>query len=646
MAIKRALLALIAAVFMVVARSSPALAQGEGLPYIEGLDYQRVKCAQGVTGTCFRILSSRDITGTSAFAREFNTTPQAIRADNPTSTIPLCCRKPGKCEPLRLPGLQTRTSNENWKNYCPDEERQAVYIVPGTTIVISGKPRLTFNQQMEGLKRLQTTDKPEDAVDVAKALAPNVKDGERIVVLPPPPPPVEESNPSAEPPTPPAPNPPPPPPIMTRGEFTVLVGVLAAIGFVAWLVWMVIRERQMRRTEQRAHEEWKEAKLDQVERLQEERDRLKSHLDAVLERGEEMIGSTGIRREESSDDARVGRFIFASDATLIALDRAAAQIKLDPKIGAGAALNALADANQVLTATNEELAKTKLQLESLRDELDEGLRALYKRFTNRACFKLTPGTVRRAVDDLADAIHRSIEWLSATTSGEDPTRDLESFDLTDIARISGEFATLNAQLAEYCGDEAPPALMAKFRLIMEGQEGAVASYRAEVQKKAGEIAGLRRHLNRLEAEISRRNNDPPEDGPDAAPKTMRPSGLPVPPSTEESDEEKWAHVGQMSVHFVRALRNVTYLGRHQARYIEIKRPDHLWPLYRVYKAFRCLLAFVPQINGSSLRGSRPFTELVGSDEAFRALQHLLTSAPSRPPAAPNAGLAPISFAVG
>ncbi len=649
MTIKRALLALIAVVFVMVARSSPALAQGEH-PYIEGMDYKVVTCAPGVEGTCFKILKSRDIAGTSAFAREFDTTPQKIRADNPTTTIPVCCSKPGRCDMLRLPGLQTRTTNDHWRLNCPDETKQAVVIVPGETIVLSGKQRLTFNQKFSLLNRMETTPDVQDVADAAKKLAANVKDNQRIVVLPPPPSESKEPGRPAEPLETPDLVPLPPPPYLTQGENVAMIIALISLGIIAGLVFMVVCERRKRLAAERKHAEsadaadsrhsaWARAQQDVIEGLQAERDLLNTQLETVLESGVKIVGAAA-NNPAMGLGARVGLFVNATYSALDALHDAAAHAKTNPANGIGATLNAVVASNRLLDTTNEELAKTKRRLELLCGELDEGLRMLYGRFMDRTCLTLASGAVRRAVDELANAIHRSIRSLAVIASGEDAGREMSSFDLSDLARVTDELAALDTELAGYCGDEAPPGLVGKGRVITEGQKGTVATYRDEISKQAREIGLLRHHNHRLEAELARcRDDDPPDDGSDGSPRTMRPSDLPVPPSPDDSAEAKWSVIGTMSADFVRAVRLVAQrdhkrsTGNQPIYQIEIKRPEHFFALQCVFGVLRSLYAFLPEVNGSPVHGSRPFLDLVRTDDESRAIQAHLTSCITIPPPA-------------
>lgn len=146
--LRRYALGVILAVIAVLGFARTASAQDK-----EGQDYFVVK-GPNPASTYVRIGPRVNI-HTPSFAKKFGTTPFDIREDNPDKTLALCRHAGDGFSMTRgITSAEGRKTNAVWETCKPPNERY-VYIVPGTTIEITGVKHLTIDDKLGILDALE-----------------------------------------------------------------------------------------------------------------------------------------------------------------------------------------------------------------------------------------------------------------------------------------------------------------------------------------------------------------------------------------------------------------------------------------------------------------------------------------------------------
>ena len=162
---KRAWIAFVAVLFALLGLASPALALN-GHP-AEGEHYKIVK-GPSPKSTYLKVTPGVNI-NTPLLAEALGTTPQDIRADNPTKTLALChVRGDGYRMGKGIDSPDKRASNAVWQT-CSQSD-QYVYIIPGEVIEVTGMKRLSFDQEQKILSELKACADEACVMDKAKAL--------------------------------------------------------------------------------------------------------------------------------------------------------------------------------------------------------------------------------------------------------------------------------------------------------------------------------------------------------------------------------------------------------------------------------------------------------------------------------------------
>ncbi|GMU26055.1 hypothetical protein KJZ71_03490 [Patescibacteria group bacterium] len=218
-----------------------ARVSAQGNPPVEGVNFKVIHPRDGnPEWTYFMILPHKNV-NTHKLAEIFRTDQWSIREDNPTGTLAVCETRPGHFDMSRgIKDPEGRRTNAVWAN-CP-KEKQYVYMLYSTVLVLKGKKHLSFDEKQQVLSTLEScTDRTcllETASRVSgkDALAHPGSGIGNTVVAPPPDKPA-----AIQPPPPPAPPPPALAIVKTEGTgdgpFWGAI-VLALIGLV-----VAVRER-------------------------------------------------------------------------------------------------------------------------------------------------------------------------------------------------------------------------------------------------------------------------------------------------------------------------------------------------------------------------------------------------------------------
>jgi len=593
-------LAAMAFIAALVGWTLPAFARGGDETAFEGIDYVRVNCPKGTEGSCFKILRSESFLSTVSLARTLGTTPQAIRAENPRTTIPVCCHARGRCDYLQVPSLLSRTSQDYWRTNCPDETKQGVYVIPNTTIVISGRQRLTFNEKVAAIGQLESCPDPQSCIDLMRTLATNAEGLDRLHVIPPEPEEADTDEPPAFTPT--SGDPPAPPVVSPKSwasyiPWDALLNMLAVIvGFVLIALFIADYVRKHQAYDALMREFC--AREESIRRLQNDGEQLRRWLAAVLSSTERLIGSAVVIGETPIDRAR--RLISEMQPAQEDLRSAAETAGVNPADGVAACLKTLASQRSVALAEQERLNGLLTEAGTLLATVDAGLRSLHFRLSQGrfrdvgrgAAFALA--SVVEATNELASAYGQTMTVIHRTVFGGNAHIDA----LSDTARIEETVRALDAayaDLATQAGDN-PSSLVERLRVVLEGKESAVAHYRSEFLAQTGRIASLEDRLRRAERALARtievndRDSDGSGSGGGVSGRTLVPpkEGAAVPPAPESdaTRDRNWSTVGEAGTTFRNALAALSPDGR-----IGIRRADDLLSLSRVWVILRRLKVF-------------------------------------------------------
>lgn len=132
-----------------------ARVSAQGNPPVEGVNFKVIHPRDGNPEWIYFMILPHKNVNTHKLAEIFRTDQWSIREDNPTGTLAVCETRPGHFEMSRgIKDPEGRRTNAVWAN-CP-KEKQYVYMLYGTVLVLKGKKHLSFDEKQQVLSMLES----------------------------------------------------------------------------------------------------------------------------------------------------------------------------------------------------------------------------------------------------------------------------------------------------------------------------------------------------------------------------------------------------------------------------------------------------------------------------------------------------------